>query len=45
MSRGLLDSLDRFSLDEASSHGSSHGTLGVDHSSRSARRAAAGSQY
>jgi methyl-accepting chemotaxis protein len=42
MSRGLLDSLDRFSLDEASSHSS----LGADHQSgRGARRAAAGSQY
>src|SRR6202451_3070726 len=36
MSRGLLDSMDRFSLDEASSHSS----LGADHhSGRGARRA------
>ena len=41
MSRGLLDSLDRFSLDEASSHNA----LSSDHSGRSARRAAAGSQF
>jgi methyl-accepting chemotaxis protein len=41
MSRGLLDSLDRFALDESSSHSS----LSSDHSGRSARRAAAGSQF
>ena len=41
MSRGLLDSLDRFSLDESSSHNSVAG----EHSGRGARRAAAGSQY
>jgi methyl-accepting chemotaxis protein len=38
MSRGLLESLDRFALDEASAHGS-------DISTRAVRRAAAGSQY
>jgi methyl-accepting chemotaxis protein len=41
MSRGLLDSLDRFSLDDASTHNA----LSSDHSGRSARRAAAGSQF
>ncbi len=41
MSRGLLDSLDRFSLDDASAHNA----LSSEHSSRSARRAAAGSQF
>jgi methyl-accepting chemotaxis protein len=41
MSRGLLDSLDRFALDEAS-----RGSVGGDYSGRPARRgAAAGSQY
>jgi len=37
MSRGLLDSLDRFSLDDSS--------RGGDHSQRAARRAAAGSHF
>jgi methyl-accepting chemotaxis protein len=41
MSRGLLDSLDRFSLDDSSPHSS----LSSEHSGRSARRAAAGSQF